>query len=323
MTRVVIGLDTSCYTTSAAAVTTEGRLVASCRKLLPVAQGERGLRQSEAVFTHVRQLPERMEELASHIRGMQIAAVCVSAKPRDEDESYMPVFQVGDAQGRALAAMLGVPCFASTHQRGHIAAARLDSGAQPGDLLAVHLSGGTTELLALRNDALTLLGGTLDLHAGQLVDRAGVAMGLPFPAGPHLEKLAVQGNAKALLPVSMERDDLCCHLSGAETQVQRWLASGVMSKEDIAREVYDLLARTVCRMITAGAEKTGIDQVLIAGGVASSALFRQMLTERVRKKRPSLHVYFGKPELSGDNAVGAALLGAEKLRQMEGTKSLC
>lgn len=323
MTRVVIGLDTSCYTTSAAAVTTEGRLVASCRKLLPVAQGERGLRQSEAVFTHVRQLPERMEELAKHIRGMQIAAVCVSAKPRDEDESYMPVFQVGDAQGRALAAMLGVPCFASTHQRGHIAAARLDSGTQAGDLLAVHLSGGTTELLALRNEALTLLGSTLDLHAGQLVDRAGVAMGLPFPAGPHLEKLAVQGNAKALLPVSMERDDLCCHLSGAETQVQRWLASGAMSKEDIAREVYDLLARTVCRMITAGAEKTGIGQALIAGGVASSALFRQMLTERVSKKRPSLHVYFGKPELSGDNAVGAALLGAEKLRQMEGTKSLC
>ncbi len=323
MTRVVIGLDTSCYTTSAAAVTTEGRLVASCRKLLPVAQGERGLRQSEAVFAHVRQLPGRMEELAKHIRGMQIAAVCVSAKPRDEDESYMPVFQVGDAQGRALAAMLGVPCFASTHQRGHIAAARLDSGAQPGDLLAVHLSGGTTELLALRNDALTLLGGTLDLHAGQLVDRTGVAMGLPFPAGPYLEKLAVQGNAKALLPVSMERDNLCCHLSGAETQVQRWLASGAMPKEDIAREVYDLLARTVCRMITAGAEKTGIDQALIAGGVASSALFRQMLTERVSKKRPSLRVYFGKPELSGDNAVGAALLGAEKLRQMEREKLPC
>ena len=60
MTEVVIGLDTSCYTTSAAAVTTDGRVIASCRKLLPVAAGERGLRQSEAVFMHVRQLPEQL-----------------------------------------------------------------------------------------------------------------------------------------------------------------------------------------------------------------------------------------------------------------------
>ncbi|MBQ8653879.1 MAG: O-sialoglycoprotein endopeptidase, partial [Clostridia bacterium] len=193
MERVVIGLDTSCYTTSAAAVTTDGRVIASCRKLLPVKEGERGLRQSEAVFIHVRQLPGRLEELAQHIRGMEIAAVCVSRTPRDEEESYMPVFNAGDAQGRGLAAMLGVPCFASTHQRGHIAAAKVDSGIHEGDLLAVHLSGGTTELLSLRGEELTLLGGTLDLHAGQVVDRTGVALGLPFPAGPHLEKLAVQG----------------------------------------------------------------------------------------------------------------------------------
>ena len=179
MTRVVIGLDTSCYTTSAAAVTVEGQVIASCRKLLPVKEGERGLRQSEAVFIHVRQLPGRLEELGQAIRGMEIAAVCVSSRPRDEEESYMPVFQVGDAQGRGIAAMLGVPCFASTHQRGHIAAARVDSGVAEGDLLAVHLSGGTTELLCLQGEKLTLLGGTLDLHAGQVVDRAGVALGLP------------------------------------------------------------------------------------------------------------------------------------------------
>lgn len=317
MTRVVIGLDTSCYTTSAAAVTVEGELIASCRKLLPVAAGERGLRQSEAVFTHVRQLPARMEELAEHIRGMEIAAVCVSARPRDDEESYMPVFQVGDAQGRALAAMLGVPCFASTHQRGHIAAAALDSGIRPGDLLAVHLSGGTTELLSLQGDALTLLGGTLDLHAGQVVDRCGVALGLPFPAGPHLEQLAVRGHAAARLPVSMAEDDLRCHLSGAESQVQRWIAAGALPPEDIAAEVYDLLARTVARMVLSGSRHTGIRQVLIAGGVASSPLFRNLVTSRIRKRDAELRVCFGRPELSGDNAVGAALIGAQRWREAQ------
>ena len=316
MRQVVVGLDTSCYTTSAAAVTADGQVVASCRKLLPVKLGERGLRQSEGVFIHVRQLPDRLEALREFIRGDEIVAVCASARPRDEEESYMPVFQVGDAQARGLAAMLGVPYFSSTHQRGHVAAAMVDSGITPGDLLAVHLSGGTTELLSLRGEALTLLGGTLDLHAGQVVDRVGVALGLPFPAGPHLEKLALQGHAKARLPVSMAEGGLRCHLSGAESQAQRWIASGALSMEDIAMEVYDLLARTVARLILAGAAKTGIRQVLIAGGVASSALFRRLVTERIRKSDRGLRVCFGKPEYSGDNAVGAALIGARKYRQM-------
>ena len=316
MTDVVVGLDTSCYTTSAAAVTADGRVIASCRRLLPVAAGERGLRQSEAVFIHVRQLPEMLEQLGCQLVDCRVVAVCASARPRDEESSYMPVFHVGDAQARGLAAVLGVPCFASTHQRGHIAAAMVDSGARPGDLLALHLSGGTTELLSLKGDELTLLGGTLDLHAGQLVDRTGVALGLPFPAGPHLEALARQGKAEARLPASMADQDLRCHFSGAETQVQRWIAQQAMPKEDIAREVYDLLARTVARMLAAGAKQTGIRQALVAGGVASSALFRELLLQRVKQRDRHLRVCFGKPEYSGDNAVGAALIGAEKYRAL-------
>ena len=222
---------------------------------------------------------------------------------------------LGDAQARSLAAVLGVPCFASTHQRGHIYAARVGSGIALGDLLAVHLSGGTTEVLSLRGEDLTLLGGTADLHAGQLVDRAGVAMGLPFPAGPYLEELARRGRSAAKLPVSMEKDRLAVHLSGAETQVQRWIRAEAMPREDIAREIYDFLARTVSRLVLGAAEKTGIAQTLIAGGVASSALFRELLTSRVGKQDPSLRVCFGRPEYSGDNAVGAALIGAEKWRR--------
>ena len=320
--RVVVGLDTSCYTTSAAAVTAEGNVIASCRKLLPVPQGQRGLRQSEAVFTHVRQLPGLIEELSAYLTDCEIVAVCASRRPRDEEASYMPVFQAGDAQGRSLAALLRVPCFATTHQRGHVEAAKVDSGVAAGDLLAVHLSGGTTEVLSLVDDRLTLLGGTLDLHAGQVVDRTGVALGLPFPAGPHLEELAVRGTARALLPVAMADGGLYCHLSGAETQVQRWIAQGMMPKEDIAREVYDLLARTVSRMVTAASQQTGIRQVLIAGGVASSRLFRELVTQRTAKRQPDLRVRFGRPEYSGDNAVGVALIGARKWREQQALKEI-
>lgn len=315
--NIIVGMDTSCYTTSCAAVTTDGNVLASCRKLLPVRQGQRGLRQSEAVFAHVRQLPVLMEELGTLIRGHHIAAVCASARPRDAEDSYMPVFTVGEAQGRALAAMLGVPFFFSTHQRGHLEAAKIDSGIREGGYLAFHLSGGTTELLAMQGDQLTLLGGTMDLHAGQLVDRCGVAMGLPFPSGPSLEAMAVQGEAQARIPVSMAEQDFACHFSGAEARVMQWIQAGTMKQADIAAEVYDVLARTIARMILAGQKKTALSQVLIAGGVASSTLFRQLVTERIHKKS-DLHVCFGKPEYSGDNAVGAAMIGRNRYMNGDG-----
>ena len=155
-----------------------------------------------------------------------------------------------------------------------------------------------------------------------MVDRTGVALGLPFPAGPHLEELAVRGTARALLAVAMADGGLYCHLSGAETQVQRWIVQGTMPKEDIAREVYDLLARTVSRMVTAAFQQTGIHQVLIAGGVASSRLFRELVTQRTAKRQPDLRVHFGRPEYSGDNAVGVALIGARKWREQQTLKEI-
>ncbi len=316
MEGVVIGLDTSCYTTSAAAVTVDGQVIASSRKLLPVPEGQRGLRQSEMVFIHTKQLPERMQEVAEAVKGHKVVAVCASRYPRDDENSYMPAFQVGDAQARSLAAMLGVPCFACSHQRGHIHAAMVDSGVNTQmPMLAVHLSGGTTEVLSYTGEQLKLLGGSLDLHAGQLVDRTGVALGLPFPAGPHLEALALQGKSEALLPTSMDPSGLWCHLSGAETQVQRWISMGTMPRENIAMEVYDLLARTVARLVLQAGRTAGIRQVLIAGGVASSKLFRPLVTERIHKKDMGFHVCFGKPEYSGDNAVGVALIGAAAYRR--------
>ena len=138
-------------------------------------------------------------------------------------------------------------------------------------------------------------------------------MGLPFPAGPHLEELAVRGQSRARLVRSGERQGLDLHLSGAETQAQRWIRSGELPREDIAREVYDLLARAIAQMLVRGSETTGIRQALLAGGVASSALFRTMVAERAAKLDRGLRLHFGKPEYSGDNAVGVALIGAEKL----------
>ena len=306
-----LGLDTSNYTTSAALCSSQGEIRQS-RRLLPVKTGERGLRQSEAVFAHVRQLAQQVETVMKEAKE-PLSCVCASVSPRDGEESYMPVFSVGEMVGRSIAAAHHVPFFTTTHQRGHIRAARVDSGLNADRFLALHLSGGTTDVLLMDGDALTPLGTSMDLHAGQLVDRVGVAMGLPFPSGPHLEQLALQGKAQALVPVSMDEKNLQCHLSGAEAQLLRMVKDGV-THYDIAAEVYSILCRTVLRLLKAAADQTGTHHILLAGGVASSRLFRKLIQERNEKRRLHLNLHFGKPEYSGDNAVGVALIGLEKIQ---------
>lgn len=312
---LALGLDTSCYTTSAALCSTDS-LPRQERRLLPVPKGERGLRQSEAVFAHVRQLPKVLFPLLSENKE-KIDCVCASDRPRDGEDSYMPVFQVGMSQGQALAAALNVPFFTTTHQRGHIAAAKFGTGLTADRFIALHLSGGTTDTLLIDGDKLIPVGTSCDLHAGQLVDRIGVKLGLPFPAGPYLEELAVRGENRNRVPVSFEGDGLRCHLSGAEAQLLRMIETDE-AKENVAAEVYGVLCRTVLRLVQAAAEKNGVKDVLIAGGVASSRLLRDMLNERNEKRRTGLRLYFGRPKYSGDNAVGAALIGLEKLRAGEG-----
>lgn len=309
---LALGLDTSCYTTSAA-LCLKDAAPRQARRLLPVPAGERGLRQSEAVFAHVKQLSQVLTSLLEGAHA-PIDCVCASSAPRDGEDSYMPVFQVGVSQGKSLAAALGVPFYETTHQRGHVTAAKWGTGLTAERFVALHLSGGTTDVLLAEEENLTPLGTSVDLHAGQLVDRIGVALSLPFPCGPHLEEMAKKGQSAARVPVSFERDGLHCHLSGAEAQLMRMIEREERP-EDVAAEVYSVLARTVLRLLANAAELTGARDVLLAGGVASSALLRRLLTERNEKRRTGLRLYFGRPEFSGDNAVGVALIGLARLEK--------
>ena len=203
MTRLYLGVDTSNYTTSVSCVSDEG-IVFERRTVLSVPLGERGLRQSEALFQHIRNLPPLMEGMLSSIDRSAVAAVAVSAKPTVAQESYMPVFLAGRLAAGAAASSLGVPLYETTHQAGHIRAALMgqEEVFTGKTFLTLHLSGGTTDLLLISNEngrdwRIERIGTGLDLHAGQLVDRVGVAMGLAFPSGASFEQLARQ--AKGLL----------------------------------------------------------------------------------------------------------------------------
>ncbi len=170
----------------------------------------------------------------------------------------MPVFTAGTGFARAIAASLRVPFYETSHQQGHVRAAMEGAGALPEEFLALHLSGGTTEALHVRPGLkIALLGGSNDLHAGQLVDRVGVRMGLSFPAGPALEKLARQGAAKSAFPLSHREGEVS--FSGAEAQAMRMLDAGA-SREDVAAEVYSYLARAVAWLISWAYGKTRLQR---------------------------------------------------------------
>ncbi len=135
-------------TTSCALVTPEGEILSSSRRLLTVEDGARGLMQSQGLFQHVKNLPQMVQNVMADVSDAEICAVCASTRPRPAEDSYMPVFRAGESQARAAASLLRVPFYPASHQEGHVRAAMVDAGIdETKPFLALHLSGGTTEIL--------------------------------------------------------------------------------------------------------------------------------------------------------------------------------
>lgn len=301
----VLGLDTSNYTTSAAVY--DGEEGRNQGRLLEVRPGELGLRQSDALFQHVKHLPEVVEALLGEEGLGTVQAVGASTRPRAVEGSYMPCFLAGASQGQVLSQVLGVPFYAFSHQQGHLAAAawsagRLDLLDRP--FLAWHLSGGTTELLRVEPEEdgvavrAEILGGTSDISAGQLIDRTGVLLGLPFPAGKGVEKLSRQAQKREYYKVKV--NGLTFSLSGMENKVRQMLQRG----EEPA-EIAWFAQETVCRVVQA-CTKAAMEQypglpVLCSGGVASNGRLKELL-------RQNCGALFAQPQFSTDNAMGTAVL---------------
>lgn len=307
--EVALGIDTSCYTTSVAALDMKGRLVSEIRIPLAVKPGGRGLSQSEMVFQHVRNLPVLMENLRLALGPeRRIVAVGASCRPRPVEGSYMPVFLAGCGAARTLGAALNCPVLEISHQENHVLAGLWSAGADLGtDFLAVHASGGTTEILRVRLAAggldIELLGGTSDLHAGQFLDRVGVSMGLAFPAGPQLERLAKNFDGiPPATPVSVEGCTIS--FSGPETHVKRWLENGP-EPAAVASSVQYCIAESLRRSLTAAVDSTKLNRILLVGGVAANQFIRSHIASTLQQNR-NVPVFWPAPEFSGDNAVGVA-----------------
>ena len=303
-----LGVDTSNYTTSAAVYVSEENRIYQTKKLLPVKEGELGLRQSDAVFHHTKQLPEMIEQLFGENSIAIPKTVTASARPRNIEGSYMPCFLCGEGFARSYAAVTGAKLYTTSHQIGHILAAlysadRLDLVNER--FIAFHVSGGTTDCLLCEPDKesilkITEIGTSLDLKAGQAVDRTGVMLGLRFPCGAELEKLAMNAN-KHFKAKPVLKDGNCC-LSGLENKCGNMLDSGE-SPENIAKYCLDFIAETILAMTDRAIDKYGELPLVFAGGVMSDVIIR----DRIISRYPSAS--FAQPQFSCDNAAGVAIYG--------------
>ena len=308
-TKCVVAFDTSNYTTSIALCDSDGRVIANLKEPLPIKTGECGLRQSDAVFAHTKNLPALCDRLANELEGFEPVAVGVSSTPRRAEGSYMPCFLCGVVAAHSFAAQNSLPIYETSHQHGHIMAALYSSGAAQkllgGRFLSFHVSGGTTEaLLVTPNDDasdfdIELVGETADINAGQAIDRVGVMLGLAFPCGMELERLAANYGGK----IEKRRvcvNDAVCNLSGVQNIAEKMYADG-KDKNEVAAFVFDFICRTLLQMTCQILDKYGDMPVLYAGGVMSNMIMRGELSRE-------FDAYFAMPEFSSDNAAGVAVL---------------
>ena len=374
MKRIYLGIDTSCYTTSVALMDEAGQLLGEARQILSVKPGRCGLQQSEMVFQHTRNLPRLMEEAvgqalgsvktgdgstangvaveedgtanASGLAGLasagyELAAIGVSGYPRPLENSYMPAFLAGLSVARSVAAVTGARLEIISHQENHLEAGLWSAGGPAVDrFLLLHASGGTTDVLLAELQPkgryrITEVGGSLDLHAGQFVDRIGVALGLQFPTGPALEALAKQAlerstlvdtdaNAVASeavsepsiasgseagvvpmveLPVSVRK--LQVSLSGPCTAALCKLQAGA-DPTALALGVEHALAETFARVLRNGAQEYRVRDVLLVGGVGSNNYIRQHVEQKLAKLRYPVRLWVPEGRFSCDNATGCA-----------------
>lgn len=308
--NVYIGIDTSNYTTSLSLCDEAGQVLCNLKAPLPVKEGERGLRQSDAVFAHVKNLPPLLGELKTVLDsvGGKVRGIGYSASPRRGADSYMPCFLAGRVAASAIDLTADVPTYAFSHQEGHVMAALYSAGVEDvltkREFVAFHVSGGTTDVLYVRPDAerfdIELLGTSLDLHAGQAVDRVGVALGLKFPCGKELESLAATCNEKIPKPRVCVKG-LDCHLSGLEN-LALTLYQKTQNKALVAAYTLDFIGQTLVQLSAEVRARYPDIPMVYAGGVMSNYRIQAMLGNRFD------NTYFSEPVFSADNAAGIALL---------------
>ncbi|HHW95230.1 MAG TPA: hypothetical protein GX736_04825 [Mogibacterium sp.] len=336
MSFYALGIDTSNYKTSIAVTDNNGEIIFERSVFLDIPLGEKGLRQSDAFFKHSNLLPCFIQELFNRFNPSDLSCIGVSSRPRNIEGSYMPCFLAGVNTGKQLGAILKIPVYEFSHQEGHAAAILEDNSFVQSNLnkcILFHLSGGTSEfLICSRIPAgydMSLVGGTKDISIGQLIDRVGVALGLPFPAGKYLDEIAYIDNDELLnlkennhlsLNLDIFFSDGYFNLSGIETKIMRLIQNSdidITERKFIITSMFDSISKLIHKSTTYLSKQHDIKDVAIVGGVAASKYLRKKLTSV--NNNNIVNIFFGSATLSSDNAVGIARLAQRLNRRTDET----
>jgi len=309
--NIILGIDTSCYTTSIAAISLDKSIILNEKTLLKVKENTKGIRQSEGVFQHINNLGYNFEKIKDILSKYNIVAVCVSTKPRPVQNSYMPVFLPGYNFAKTISSVLDIPLYETTHQENHIEASLYNRFISTPNFISVHMSGGTTEILKVNknryNYNIDIIGGSKDISFGQLIDRIGINLGYDFPCGKYVDESALKcmENIKEGIKTSVK--DGYMNISGIENQIIKIIDD--FDEHYICKLTLDSIVRMMYKSLTYLCHEHNTYDVVFAGGVSASKYIKNSLTNKLKKH--NINCYFTKPEYATDNALGCSLIGLQ------------
>ena len=313
--NIILGIDTSCYTTSIAAISLDREIILNEKIILKVKKDNKGLRQSEAVFQHVNNMGEISKSINENLKNYNVVGICVSTKPRPVDNSYMPVFSVGYNFAKLLSSINNCPLYETTHQENHIEASLFNNNlVNKNKFLAVHMSGGTTEILLVEKDGtdynIDIVGGSLDVSFGQLVDRLGVSLNYNFPCGKYIDDNALRCEEKIKEGLKTSVKEGYMNLSGIENQINKIIND--YNKEYLSKILLDTLVRSMYKSLIYICNKYNIYEVVFGGVVSASGYIKKELSEKL--KREKIKSYFTDKEYATDSGVGCAIIGLNQMK---------
>ena len=321
--HLVLGLESSCDETGVGIVRGRTLLANEVASSVDLHVRFGGVVPEVASRAHLSALIPTIERAAekAEIDLKDLDAIAVTAGP-----GLMGALVVGLASAKALAAYLGKPLYGVNHLVGHVAVDLLDHGELPTPSIALLVSGGHTSLLHVEDIAtkITEIGATIDDAAGEAYDKVARILGLSYPGGPVIDKLAQEGDPTAIrFPRGLTaRHDLEKHrydfsFSGLKTAVARWveqtrLDGGEIPVADVAASFQEAVCDVLTSKAVAAAQEYGVSTILLGGGVAANSRLRTLLEERaaavgIELRRP-------RPALCTDNGAMIAVVASEVIR---------
>jgi N6-L-threonylcarbamoyladenine synthase len=320
---LVLGIETSCDETGVGVVRGTTLLADAVASSVDEHSRFGGVVPEVASRAHLEAMVPTLERACrdAGIALGDVDAIAVTAGP-----GLAGALLVGVAAAKALALALGKPLYGVNHLSAHVAVDQLEHGPLPEPSLALLVSGGHSSLLRVADVTgdVEQLGATIDDAAGEAFDKVARLLGLPFPGGPHIDREAKGGSVTIDFPRGLsaakdvERYRFDFSFSGLKTAVARWVEAREQSGEavpvgDVAASFQEAVCDVLSRKAVDACRYSGVDDLVIGGGVAANSRLRALAEERAAKH--SIRVRIPRPGLCTDNGAMVAALGAELVRR--------